>query len=1083
MAEGKNRNLSGDYTDSQNFDAYSPENQQYLRDHSQSTVDGVPIDKLENKEDGFLGSFRKRKDSEGNTKWGIGRDDLKDAEASASKNPNASGRGGDKNASLGEKEKNVEGDNESLGGKIRNSVKGIAAAKRGDISGAIKGIKKVGPLGAILAVILGFAGVSFFGQMAMPFSLVAQFQENFDSISVSQGVRSRVFLHYQLEKNYVKDCRKAHVFSAEEFKPSARMRNKLSAHGITFEEIDGVTVMRHNGDIIVADKSQATDGRKWFDDAFENDYDFRQNYMAGARTWRGSVAAWFDTHMDPFLKKLGINRDYWKDYQRSKNKTNNGDENDMDGFRQTVADNADSDTAEGKTRGAAGNMDQGTTTDADGNPIPATSPDGREYNGFDGNNANPSGTPEESTASISRNLVTTNPDGSQNTSALKERMKGIGENLASLKNISSAFSLTTGLICGAADFVGAVSAIVAAYQAAQIIKVTAMIFESVQKTQSGESDGSPLSEVGNSLTQQAEATYTETLATNDAGDVTDQKVTTRSRSAMEANAIGALYGGTSVDMNDPSVKSFNIGDTTNKLFSTLAGNGRIRQSILSFGASIAVSAASFAACTHAKLASAAIGMAADVGEMLACAGSGIATFGAALVGCIGGKIAESTAIQAAKTALISVVVSFLTPFVASILTRKIATEVAGEDLGNAIVSGANMYMGQNHQSAGGSIASRDSLVGYYQKQDQIIAENARYERETKSPFDVSSKYTFLGSLVSQIAPLATSTSGITGTLNSASSILGNAVASLTPKSSAVSSAIKAQVESDNTEKYCPNISDIGGVADAFCNPYFITDTSTLETHPADIVNEIEDDLESDEEGNPVVKENSNLAKYIIYCGERSSQWGVADQNIMAQVSPSAESVAEDITGVDPTISNGSVSVSPLSTAIGSLPIIGDAVDMVDNELKIQNMGWITGASCVTGYEPSALENTKSWSEEKKYQRFIEDQRLAEAEGLVEQSAVSKYIAQYYEKNPLDNSFEGILARYSGLTKENVVATIDALEVLSFMSSYDPSGLYPYPAAEEDENMDIIFEEDDNNYIYAIAVSGYSLPTRRDYLIG
>lgn len=1075
MAEGKNRNLSGDYTDSHNFDAYSPENQQYLRDHSQSTVDGVPVDNVDNKEDGFLGSFRKRKDSEGNTKWGIGRDDLKDAEASASKDPNASGRGGDKSATLGEKEKNVEGDNESLGGKIRNSVKGVAAAKRGDISGAIKGIKKVGPLGAILAVLLGFAGVSFFGQMAMPFSLVAQFQENFDSISVSQGVRSRVFLRYQLDNNYVKDCRRAHVFSADVFKPSSRMRNKLSAHGITFEEIDGVTVMRHNGDIIVADRSQATDGRKWFDDVFENDYDFRQNYMAGARTWRGSVAAWFDTHMDPFLKKLGINRDYWKDYQRSKNKANNGDENDMDGFRQTVADNADSDSAEGKTRGAAGNMDPGEQLDGDYNPI--VDENGNTIPRTD--NPNPTGSPEESSIDLSRNLVTDNADGSQNTSALKEKMKGIGDNLSSLKHISSLAALGTGLVCGAADFVGAVSAIVAAYQAAQIIKVTAMIFESVQKTQSGESDGSPLSEVGNSLTQQAEATYTETLATNDAGDVTDQKVTTRSRSAMEANAIGALYGGTSVDMNDPSVKSFNIGDTTNKLFSSLAGNGTIRQSLLSAGASIALSAASFATCTHARFAAAAIGLATDAAELAACIGGSIATFGAALVGCFAGEVMESTAIQTAKTTLISVVVSFLTPFVASILTRKIATEVAGEDLGNAIVSGANMYMGQNHQSAGGSIASRDSLVGYYQKQNQIIAENARYERETKSPFDVSSKYTFLGSLVSQIAPLVTSTSGITGTLNSASSILGNAVSSLTPKSSAISSAIKAQVESDNTEKYCPNISDIGGVADAFCNPYFITDTSTLETHPADIVNEISgNDLDSDEEGNPVVRENSNLAKYIIYCGERSSQWGVADQNIMSQVSPSAD----DIAGTN--ISDGNISVSPINTVVGALPIIGDTVDMVDSSLKIENMGWITGASCVTGYEKSALETkTESWSEEKKYQRFIEDQRLAEAEGLVEQSAVSKFIAQYYEKNPLDNSFEGILARYSGLTKENVVATIDALEVLSFMSNYDPSSLYPYPAAEEDENMDIIFEEDENNHIYAIAVSSYSLPTRRDYLIG
>lgn len=49
----------------------------------------------------------------------------------------------------------------------------------------------------------------------------------------------------------------------------------------------------------------------------------------------------------------------------------------------------------------------------------------------------------------------------------------------------------------------------------------------------------------------------------------------------------------------------------------------------------------------------------------------------------------------------------------------------------------------------------------------------------------------------------------------------------------------------------------------------------------------------------------------------------------------------------------------------------------------------------------------------KYQRFIEDQRLAESAGLIEKSAVAVYLDKYYEEHPKDNSYEGILRAIPG----------------------------------------------------------------------
>lgn len=63
-------------------------------------------------------------------------------------------------------------------------------------------------------------------------------------------------------------------------------------------------------------------------------------------------------------------------------------------------------------------------------------------------------------------------------------------------------------------------------------------------------------------------------------------------------------------------------------------------------------------------------------------------------------------------------------------------------------------------------------------------------------------------------------------------------------------------------------------------------------------------------------------------------------------------------------------------------------------------------------------------------------------GLVEKTAVTAFLDKYYDEHPLDNSYEGILARRSGLTKEAVVSTLDLIEVFDFVANYEPKRLGP-----------------------------------------
>lgn len=1032
---------SGDYTDSDesNFgddlSRYSQDAQDYIRDNAQTRINGKPVGDDGKNTAGF-GKFGQKTDEDGNKKWGL----LKKGEDDASKKPNINGKGGDKKASLGEKENNVESDDQSTAGKFKNAVQGIKDIKSGKIGKGKGKLKKAGPLMAILALCLGFGGASFFGQMSMPFSLISQFQENFDSISVSQNMRSKKFLKWQSakESNKVKDCIKAHYFKADEFKVSNRQKQKLAKSGITFEEEGGITVMKHmraDGEVqtIVADPSQAGEGRIYFDDAFENDADFRTSYTNGARTWRGAVGAWFDSSMNSLLKKLGVQRGVWREFKSGKKQ-----EEGMADMKKTISGDSDADSAGGKAGSSEATRTETGETDANGNPVYK-----EEVS---------SGTKED--VSLSRTDVETDSNGKiTSTEGVKTKLKGIADSVGKIKGFTS---IATGIYCGIQDFVGAVYGIVAVYQGMQIIGVASNVFEGIQKAQIGDGASSPIHELSTSLTQRTESTYEEVKSVKDTGndnyvaDKTDS--TTRSRSAMEANAIGAIYGGTTVDNNDPSVKSFNINTSLKNMYTGLA-------SVLN---GFSVSASAFRNCTVAKMGAAAAGALIDTGVLVAC----IFTAG---IGCLVDFFVEeasSAAFSAAFSIAIGVAVSFLVPYVAKILTRKIATEVLGEDLGNALVSGANMYMGKNHQYSGGAVANKSGLIAYLQEKDRVVAENARYERETRSPFDVTSKYTFLGSLANQMIPFASSATSLTGAINGMSTVIGGAVSSLSPKTSAVSAAIEAQAASDNTEKYCPDMADIGGIADAFCNPYVITDTSTMNIQPAEVVNSINDDnLEADNEGNPVVKEDSKLAKYIIYCGQRSSPWGVADQNIAGEVDKAGNA-------------GGTVG----SSIIGAIPIVGDGFDIASNKQKYENMGWISGESCVVGNNNgnNSFDESIGWEEAKTYQRFIEDQRLAEAEGIIEESAVTKFVSSYYEKHPLDNSFEGLLARYSGYTKDTVENVIAVLELSNWLANYDPSSYAPYAEsqilADDDYSVDIIEDK-------LITLSPITIIPNREYYLG
>ena len=520
--------------------------------------------------------------------------------------------------------------------------------------------------------------------------------------------------------------------------------------------------------------------------------------------------------------------------------------------------------------------------------------------------------------------------------------------------------------CAGVEIASAIHTVMSAQQSLQYLNLATGYFEAVQSAQMGFNDGSPMNEYNESLTRRD----------SESG-----------KSAMESAGMTSLFSGTKISSSDESVKSTNFESLMSSL-GTLTSNVRF-------------TAEAFQACSYIKMGVAATNFASTILSFVPVLGQ--ATKAIQIVAKVVRRLALGVAVGA--------IASFLIPKILAQVTKNIisnvATEWTGADLGNALASGANKYLGGNSQTGGGSPASKQTLTSYIRNRDVVVAENAELERSTRSPFDITSQYTFLGSIVYSLIPLATTTSA-GSFVKTLGSLLSGSLTNLLPSASAV-----AETDLMSSIGDCPLLESVGMVGDAYCNPYYITDEATITSSP-DSIEEKVASLSSNNfsgtsaSGQKIINPTSNLGKYVKYCGQRNSQYGIADANIANQI------------------------VQQPSSLVSNLPLVGDLAQIVTALGEADNIPWISGSAC------AASDDNPYWAENQYYQRYIEDQRLFESAGIVNKSNVTAMLEDFYEENPLDNTYEGVLARLSGMTREDVVATLDYIDALNYIANYDPS---------------------------------------------
>ncbi len=103
------------------------------------------------------------------------------------------------------------------------------------------------------------------------------------------------------------------------------------------------------------------------------------------------------------------------------------------------------------------------------------------------------------------------------------------------------------------------------------------------------------------------------------------------------------------------------------------------------------------------------------------------------------------------------------------------SSTVGEDAMNAMVSGSGSYLSKMSMGGGNMPLTQSGALAYMEERDNYIAEQAEIIRATHSPFDVSTRHTMLGSIVSNGMPyfgrMNSLAGGISGLISYAGSSL------------------------------------------------------------------------------------------------------------------------------------------------------------------------------------------------------------------------------------------------------------------------------------------------------------------------
>ena len=205
--------------------------------------------------------------------------------------------------------------------------------------------------------------------------------------------------------------------------------------------------------------------------------------------------------------------------------------------------------------------------------------------------------------------------------------------------------------------------------------------------------------------------------------------------------------------------------------------------------------------------------------------------------------------------------------------------------GEFLVEGAVNVGKMLAKASGGTAGDGDAVKSYARLNSEILALDAEADRLNRSPFDISSPNTFLGSIIHSFA-IGMSQDSIFGSIGTT---IGTAISKLMPSTHAED---EGTLYLSNFGVDCETIGSLyNAVGSAACSEIATFDTSTLDDpfSNEEFMAFVEENTEY-ENGKRTVKKDSVLADFIKYNNEKITPIGVMDGGVLEALSSDSSSI-------------------------------------------------------------------------------------------------------------------------------------------------------------------------------------------------
>jgi hypothetical protein len=240
-------------------------------------------------------------------------------------------------------------------------------------------------------------------------------------------------------------------------------------------------------------------------------------------------------------------------------------------------------------------------------------------------------------------------------------------------------------------------------------------------------------------------------------------------------------------------------------------------------------------------------------------------------GTIGRYITNSSSSASLET------LSAVTPIINDSLVNNSFENINGIAAGEMFARGAVNVGSALAKASGSTAGDATAAKSYARLQNTVLAMDAKVDRMNRSPFDITSKNTFLGAIVYNFATLIQKSGPIMRQVANVAQVAKKSIAAILPTTHA----------DDESDSYLTNFGDcetlgtIGAVGSVTCATIETFDTSTLDDpfNDPDFIKFVEENTTL-EDGVRKIKSGSRLAEFIIYNNKRTTPDGLVDGGIL-----------------------------------------------------------------------------------------------------------------------------------------------------------------------------------------------------------